>query len=762
MPEGQIDNTHNLILNHFADYKIVHNTKKNKTHIQHFLEDLTKPNIYLAIQSVLDAIDIQLSLFKFYFEAFFQYDSVYNFKNFITDSFGKLVYLFCALLLGSLSFIANLDIDKVFAQTPILKMIAKQADTFWPFFRDACKAIKWTHKGLLSMVTIFQVFIPWTASVIPIFSLSICFIAMTNRLNNRYIIENRKNNQALNRNNVELYELLNLFFIKQKQDFIKNFKNSSNVLKKIFNGKFIQIEHQSQKRIYIVKNNQLKLLYLHISKEQLSAIIKTYPLQALQEYANKIFWCDNEFYSFELNQQNQIIWHECTEDDTIDGFNLKLVVDIDALFHQFNLEYYANLISNMNISVHPFESELLHELQKEPNHQPFTHHAKFCAFLTGLLNAPYYFLGILALVDFKNLTTLFQTYGLRGCEILIIFGCMSEYYQEADYQRKLHITEEYSKISIYKQLIIQQYNQIFLYTANQISQSDMSAQQKILLTQNQIKSQLSLTQENKLKQLFHLPTNQLITENIDIEYNAQFKKLNQYIDQYDFHMSKERELLTLDNKALFWSSIRSSLQIISIFTNIMVLVKTIPTMDIKFFPDWTINLYGGFSIAAVGYSFKENYFNLNSCEIVSKTKQLAEKQQNLTQSLLGEPTELIEYLNNDNLQMTNYKMFAEQCDMIRQPISGAKKGLKNIENFISPTGDKHDYHPSHQLLFFLTSGIYAVFFALKSTRMSLRVDNEAYKNSFFFKRIYQNDSLQDNESHLEMTVKKKKAILLSQ
>jgi hypothetical protein len=762
MPEGQIDNTHNLILNHFTNYKIVHNTKKNKTDIQDFLEDLTKPNVYLALQSVLDAIDIQLSLFKFYFEAFFQYDSQYNFKNFIAASFGKMLYSICALFLGSLSFIANLDIDKVFAKTPVLKQIAQQADTIWPFFRDACKAIKWTHKGLLSMVTIFQVFFPWTTSIIPLFSLCICFIAMTNRLNNRYIIENRKNNQSLNRSNVELYDSLNLFFIKQKQDFIKNFNNSSQVLKKIFNGKFIQIEYQSQKRIYIVKNNQLTLLYLHISKEQLSTIIKTYPLQALQEYANKIFLCENQFYSFELNQHNQITWHQWSEQNSVDGFNLKLVTEIEALFEQFDLQQYSKLISNMNINIHPFENELLHELQKEPNHQPFVRHAKFSAFLTGLLNAPYYFLGILALVDYKNLTTHFQTYGLRGCEILIIFGCMSEYYQEADYQRKLHITEEYSKISIYKQLIIQQYNQIFLYTASQLDQSSMSPREIIITTQNQIKSQLSLTEDNKLKTLFHLPENQLITEPIKIDYDSQFKKLNQYIEEYSFHMNKEKELLHLDKKALFWSSIRSSLQIISIFTNIMVLLKSIPTIDIKSFPDWTINVYGGFSVAAVGYSFRENYFNLNTCEIVGKTKQLAVKKQNLQQSLLGEPIELVEYLNNDNLHMTNYKMFAEQCDMVRQPISGAKKGLKNIENFITPTDDKHDYHPSHQLFFLLTSGVYAVFFALKSTRMSLRVDNEAYKSSYFFKRFYKTELTPENIEHQKMILENDAATSLSQ
>ena len=43
---------------------------------------------------------------------------------------------------------------------------------------------------------------------------------------------------------------------------------------------------------------------------------------------------------------------------------------------------------------------------------------------------------------------------------------------------------------------------------------------------------------------------------------------------------------------------------------------------------------------------------------------------------------LILCMEEENLTTTDYKMYAEQCDMIRQPISGAKKGLKNIENFI--------------------------------------------------------------------------------
>jgi hypothetical protein len=760
MPEGLINNTQSFNPNHFANYNSVDTLSKNKTAIQVFLEDLTKPNIYLAVQSVLDAIDIQLSLFKFYFEAFFQNDTHFNFKNFISASFGKIIYAICALLLGSLSFIANLDINKVFAKNPILKTIANQADTFWPFFRDACKAIKWTHKGLLSMMVIFQTFFPWAASVISLFSLSICFIAMTNRLQNRYIIENRKNNQTINRNNIELYDLLNLFFIKQKQDFIKNFKNCSLALKKIFNGKFIQIEHQSQKRIYIIQNNLLKLLYLHISKQQLSTIINTYSLQALQEYSNKVFLCENRLYSFELNQQNQLIWHEWIGENIIDGFQLNLVHSIETLFEQFDLGRYSQLICEMNIEIYPLDTHLRQEINKEPKHQPFPCHAKFSAFLTGLLNAPYYFLGILALVDYKNLSTNLQNYGLNGCEILIALGCMSEYYQEADYQRKLHITEQYSKITLYKHLIIHQYNQIFHYMANQLPDY-MSSQEKNLWVQEQIQSHICISQANEPEIATHLNENQEYLENTYSEFNTQFHKLNQYIQQYRYHMNTENKLLNLDKKTLFWGAIRSSLQIIGIFNNIMVLIKTIPTIDIKFFPHWTIHLYGGFSIAAVGYSFKENYFNLNTCEIRGKTKQLAIKKQILTQSLLGEPTALIDYLSKENLHMTHYKMFAEQCDMIRQPISGAKKGLKNIENFISPIGDIHNFSPKHQLLFLLTSGIYAIFFGLKSTRMSLRVDNEAYKNSFFFKPFYKNESRQDIKNHLEL-IENEKAISPSQ
>lgn len=301
-----------------------------------FLLALKEINIYIAIQSVLDAVDLWLGALKYYYDILNpignKASSAMMYAELRTPV-GLLVFLLGGVFFATFAFLGNYYDPK--RKDSKLPEFSKYADASWPFVRDCLKGLKWTFKGTKSVLIVMNLLLQlnFTSMIAP---LGIIFgiLAASNRFWNRGMVEKRKELQAINNAFRENIKYINTCFMEiTDSNWLANFDNLSEENKSCYRGCVIKISQNLLKcrdetelkangwydKYYYVdynleaKSYQLKLFYcnshpLHevndsdlkghsvqITEDGLLDLIEQVPKHRLS-YADKTIICGAEVY----------------------------------------------------------------------------------------------------------------------------------------------------------------------------------------------------------------------------------------------------------------------------------------------------------------------------------------------------------------------------------------------------------------------------------------------------------------------------------
>jgi hypothetical protein len=262
-----------------------------------FLQALKEINIYIAIQSVLDAIDLWLGALKYY------YDILNPIGNKASTSMmyeelrtpiGMLVFLLGGVFFASFAFLGNYYDPK--RKDSKMPDFSKYADVSWPFVRDCLKGLKWTFKGTKSIIIVFNLLLQlnYTSLIAP---LGIIFgiLAASNRFWNRDMVEKRKLLQSVNNSFRENIKFINTCFMEiPDSKWLDEFDELSNENKSCYRGCVIKVSQnlsQMADEIELTDNGWYdKYYYVDYNS-------------ALDTYQRKLFYCHSH-PSYEIAEPN--------------------------------------------------------------------------------------------------------------------------------------------------------------------------------------------------------------------------------------------------------------------------------------------------------------------------------------------------------------------------------------------------------------------------------------------------------------------------
>ena len=105
------------------------------------------------------------------------------------------------------------------------------------------------------------------------------------------------------------------------------------------------------------------------------------------------------------------------------------------------------------------ESSSFKQFYHFPVFQSDSKKAYASSLLNGVLNSPYYFLGVLSLF-LKEISLSFFPYAIAICGFFMVLNLVAELYQEFDYQRRLKTSENKAKLSMIKRLVSVEWDKI--------------------------------------------------------------------------------------------------------------------------------------------------------------------------------------------------------------------------------------------------------------------------------------------------------------
>ena len=311
-----------------------------------FILELKEINLYIAIQSLLDSLDIWLSAIKYFFDAANPASgnkSSASMYEWLRTPEGLIFFLVGGVFFGTFAFLGNCY-DAIKKDKNTLPVFSRIADENWPFVRDCFKGLKWTFKGIRSVFIVLQTLFQQSyVSLITPFGVGFGVLAATNRYWNRQMIENRKALQLQNDTFRENIKYINTCFLQVKEKWINQFQYLDVNYQRLYKGCIIKFKDDltNQVKFFYVESKteegkecfELKLLYSHMPFDEHIEIHGDYPqsceigliqfkkLQRLSleeriKYSGLMFVFDDEM--FFLDQSGRIVFPQNNQNNQND------------------------------------------------------------------------------------------------------------------------------------------------------------------------------------------------------------------------------------------------------------------------------------------------------------------------------------------------------------------------------------------------------------------------------------------------------------
>lgn len=739
------------------------NDAKTSSDSSQFLKDLRKSgNQYIGVQSVLDALDLWNSTVKLYFDAVDYKTSADALNDWLTCPIGATCFFLGAAFISTFAYLGN-----GVAKSPNQSQISKQADTYWPYLRDMLKGMKWTFKGTRSFMIVvsilgqYQLIRYLTPVGLGLGALSAC-----NRMWNRRMVEKRKSLQEQNDAFRRQVKGINACFHEVTRDLVwdENGEIRHEVLKNIYAGSLLKIPAENTHgfqyyRVHLTGalegplNNDAFFVNLN---EELDLIRKSVPEQKI---VPRIYWDKFEI----LLEKNQ------------DAASLFKDVLADKKEH---LKHLLDPTSDVSKFIQ--------------NHAVFQSDAKSAyasATFSGLLNAPYYFLGLLSMVTLPH--TIFVA-SVCVCSLFMALNVAAELYQETDYQRRLRISQLKANLVKTKRLLVIEWQHanleliqpsapsVFEQTQERFSEdmysfsemNDASTNLDYYLLKTEIESILKFLSEKHqpLQEILHrflqadntknitaqtkIYLDQLVLEYKDIDehlkslglsdtrHRATLKhciKIAKYEQDYYQQYTQLDEQLRLSNGSVWWQGLRNGLVVFGAFNSLLM---TIASMNALFGIGFTPMFFYVSIFAGLTLLFFTTLYTLLS--VNPKEDNIADDQDcpQFKTSSIFVASSTLKIIDDQDIQASKNLLISENSEVWRQLLSGFKKGIKFLQTLsvFLPMLSKTESVLTK--LCFIASGlVFSAFFALKGLRGLMRVDDEAYKNSSIYQFLtgYQSD-----------------------
>jgi hypothetical protein len=386
--------------------------------------------------------------------------------------------------------------------------------------------------------------------------------------------------------------------------------------------------------------------------------------------------------------------------------------------------------------------------------------------LSGLLNSPYYFLGVLSMVV---IPPPFFIYAVGACSLFMILNVISEYDQEADYQRRLKISELKAKLIMNKRLLLLEWQNF-----DHNFQGPTTLWDEITSLSNDLKkagfNNLHLLIDSKFPSTADKPKNDLSPEAIKAMDLSQMN-LQQLVNLDDKKQmlldacirieNLEREYLKnhlnlgmqlqLSSGIVWRQSLRNGLVVYGAFNSLLM---TVATMSFLFGLTITpiffyVSILVGFTILISTMTYTWLFIRPKEDKNLDDQDDNAEefgvtKEQNperICEDTKKDNTLYVgpltyDIMNIPEIKRTSNLLIPEHAEVFRQMLSGVKKGIKSIQVVLPLfVSFSEDDNPILLMTYLGVSLSYAYFFALKGLRGLMRVDNEAYKESFMYCRL---------------------------
>lgn len=673
-------------------------TQQEESYFEKFLLSLKEVNIHIAIQSVLDALDIWLSCIKYYFEIVFPSYLNLNpgdtMKTWLGTPEGLITFLAGAIFLATFSFLGNYY-DAENPRTP--EIVYQKADKIWPYFRDAFKGFKWTFKASRNVLEVLGILIGvGLLGYGNIIGISFGVAASLNRLWYRGQVEERKKFQTKNEDlNRHIYAT-SLAYYSVKRKWLEQLKKLPDDQKALFKGTIFKVENNFY-TITSESNNQIIELTLNPGENQ--KVISQQEMDFLKKISHRKL--DYLHFSKQIQQPEfQTLKNILSEKNNLSQLNFN---ELDFFNEQQN-------------SAWMFTS----------------------AFIGGSFNAPYYFLGLITTLKIPGELYI---YFVGVCAFFMILNVIAEMYLEYDYQRRLNISANKTKLSITNQLIafeLDKLNELFESNYNNNGQN-LNYQDK---KEHILKIIQSVSSEVKLKHLFQAPT---IVANPVIPLEASFKtniiqtinRIDSLVENYLSIRQQFKDDVELSKNILLWQGIRNGLQLYGVLNGIILAINVVADLY-----KWKMPLYffyGNFIFAAVFvigmmiYTYK----NGQSKKDVSLENQLSDSDQlfkNTSDKMpYLMPNHLCQQLDTSkNITPSTNLMVSEQSEVFRQFTSGFRKGIK----FLSTTKSLNLFSNPDNPVYYLVGLIYGIYFSFKGLRGLMRLENKDYKKAFILSPFF--------------------------
>lgn len=672
--------------------------------VAQFLLNLKKINIYIAIQAVLDALDIWLSAIKYVFDALNPSSgnkSTAQMYQWLSHLDGLLVLILGSVFFALFAFCGNYFDTKKGAQQPVLvQHFSKMAESYWPFLRDCFKGLKWTFKGTRSFLLVFQLILDQSlVGLITPLGIGLGLVSAATRAWNRGMVERRKVLQGENDAFREHIKFINAGLVDVGEEWVNDFDRLSPELKSLYTGTVIRQLHPetSQYKYYCVKDGKLVAIEgLTLNEQRFLARVVHDP---------SILKTDYYHYKQKLSAaglaQGQLAEMLVTKAHFLD--------QVTDHRHQDFQKLYAH-----------------------PKFQSDSKKAYTSALVNGLLNSPYYFLGVLSLV-LNLIPASFFPFAVAFCSVFMVLNVVAELYQEFDYQRRLSISQSKAQLAMIKRLVSLEWDKINDVMDGVLQGQVITAEMKktALLQLLGVSSIAYMEDSIPLAPL-------LIDMSKQAQIQASMERLSRYYQDFSQCKQKLKAAMVLENRATFMQGIKNGLHMYGVFNGCLMTVATI-----AFLSGWTFGLPFFYASLAAGFLFTVagvlfTVLLVNRKKPGSENSSPATVEKNQGEIGFWVPEKLPELmLNEHDISPSKNLMISEQCEVARQFMSGSKKGVKFLQTALMLSiGMSEDVPIPLKITYGIVALAYAGIFSMKGLRGLMRVDNHDYEQSWLIGRFF--------------------------
>jgi uncharacterized membrane protein YuzA (DUF378 family) len=208
-------------------------------------------------------------------------------------------------------------------------------------------------------------------------------------------------------------------------------------------------------------------------------------------------------------------------------------------------------------------------------------------------------------------------------------------------------------------------------------------------------------------------------------------KIAKYEQDYYQQYAQLDDQLRLSRGSIWWQGLRNGLVVFGAFNSLLM---TVASMNLLFGIGFTPMFFYVSIIAGLTLLFFTTLYTLLS--VNSKEDNIADDQDcpqfKTSNIFVGAST--MKIIDDKDIQASQNLLISEHSEVFRQLLSGFKKGIKFLQTisvFLLPLGQNDSILT--KLCYIATGMVFSLFFALKGLRGLMRVDEEAYKNSFIYK-----------------------------